>query len=141
MRSDIKIIPYDDSMHRQQVIDLWNGCFDYSPVYKDPAFAIDTKLAVDNLFYVALADDAVVGCIMVGYDGHRGWLYSLAVDPVCRKGGVGSALVVHALDVLRGLGCPKVNVQIHESNKDVLHFYEANGFTDDAVISMGRRLV
>ena len=141
MHADIDIRPYEDAVDRLPVIALWRQVFDYTVAYKDPDFAIDAKLAVDNLFYVALDGGEVAGTVMVGYDGHRGWLYSLAVAPGLQRGGIGSALVRHAVEILRGLGCPKVNIQIHESNREVVGFYRANGFSVDAVVSMGKRLV
>lgn len=134
------ITPYDDARHRDRVIALWRGVFGYPAAYNDPACAIDRKIAVDDLFWVAEDGGEVLGTIMAGYDGHRGWIYSLAVAPARRGQGLGSRLLNHALAVLKARGCVKVNLQILESNKDVRRFYEAHGFTAEPRLSMGRIL-
>jgi ribosomal protein S18 acetylase RimI-like enzyme len=77
---------------------------------------------------------------MAGYDGHRGWIYSLAVAPDRRGQGLGTRLLDHALAALKARGCVKVNLQILESNEAVRRFYEANGFTVEPRLSMGRVL-
>ena len=82
----------------------------------------------------------LVGTVMAGYEGHRGWLNYLAVAPEQRKRGIGSELVRHAVSAMQKLGCQKINLQVRESNVDVLAFYEAIGFTRDGVVSLGLRL-
>jgi ribosomal protein S18 acetylase RimI-like enzyme len=77
---------------------------------------------------------------MAGYDGHRGWIYSMAVAPDRRGQGLGSRLLDHALEALKKRGCVKVNLQILESNEAVRRFYEANGFTAEPRLSMGKVL-
>ncbi len=77
---------------------------------------------------------------MAGYDGHRGWLYAVAVDPGQRRGGVGTALVRHAEQMLRDLGCGKVNLQVRATNAAVVSFYERLGYAVEERISMGKRL-
>ena len=138
--SDIAILTYDDFVHRDQVVELWQTVFNYPADYNAPAFAIDKKLSRDNLFWVAVDKEEVIGTVMAGYDGHRGWIYSLAVRPDRRQQGLGTRLLDHALSALRSLGCFKVNLQILESNEAVRRFYEANGFSVEARLSMGRRL-
>jgi ribosomal protein S18 acetylase RimI-like enzyme len=134
------ILTYDDARHRDRVAALWRGVFGYPAAYNDPAFAIDRKIAVDDLFWVAEEGGAVIGTVMAGYDGHRGWIYSLAVAPDRRGQGLGTRLLDHALAALKGRGCVKVNLQILESNEAVRRFYEANGFTVEPRLSMGRLL-
>ncbi|MEZ7196122.1 GNAT family acetyltransferase [Pseudodesulfovibrio karagichevae] len=134
------IITYDDARHRERVMALWREIFGYPAAYNDPAFAIDRKIAVDDLFWVAEDGGEIIGTIMAGYDGHRGWIYSLAVPPDRRGRGLGSRLLDHALAALKGRGCVKVNLQILESNEAVRRFYEANGFTVEPRLSMGKVL-
>ena len=134
------IITYDDARHRERVMALWGEVFGYPAAYNDPAFAIDRKIAVDDLFWVAEDGDEVSGTVMAGYDGHRGWIYSMAVSPDHRGRGLGSRLLDHALDALKKRGCVKVNLQILESNEAVRRFYEANGFTVEPRLSMGKVL-
>lgn len=119
---------------------MWETVFPDDPPRNRAEVAIPAKLAVDELFWVALEDGAVIGSIMAGYDGHRGWLYAVAVDPGHRRGGLGSALVRHAETALETLGCGKVNLQVRATNAAVAAFYERLGYAVEERISMGRRL-
>ena len=89
---------------------------------------------------VALANGKLVGTVMGGYDGHRGWVYSLAVDDRERHRGIGSALIDKIEEALKALGCLKVNLQVVASNSGVVGFYEKLGFSVEDRISMGKRL-
>ena len=77
---------------------------------------------------------------MAGYDGHRGWIYSVAVDPAHRRKGVASALMKHAEARLTERGCVKLNLQIIGTNQAVVAFYEALGYAVEDRISMGKPL-
>lgn len=133
------IITYIDASHRQQVIDLWKAVFGYEAAHNMPSLAIDKKLAVqDDLFFVAQDGNALVGTILAGYDGHRGWLYSLAVHPSHQGQGIGKALVAHAERALAQRGCMKINLQIVSSNESVSAFYKSIGYTVEPRISMGK---
>ena len=137
----MQIHPYEDSVHRVQVIQLWELVFAYTAAHNDPAFTIDQKLcAKDGLFFVATREDTVMGTAMAGFDGHRGWLYAIAVRPDVRKCGVGSALVKHAEQALAEKGCCKVNLQIVTSNQTTIGFYEMLGYQVEPRISMGKLL-
>ena len=137
----VAISSYNDQIHRQSVIGLWTSVFGYDAPHNDPALAIDKKLqAHDDLFFVAHVVGAVMGTIMAGYDGHRGWMYSLAVSPALRHQGIGSQLVSHAEDALIRKGCVKINLQILEANQDVIAFYTALGYSLEKRISMGKKL-
>ncbi|HSV52099.1 MAG TPA: GNAT family acetyltransferase [Burkholderiaceae bacterium] len=137
-----QISSYANDTHRAQVIRLWQQAFGYTTAHNDPGLAIDKKLAVaDGLFFVALDEkDAVVGTILAGYDGHRGWLYSVAVHPQHRKQGIGKALVAYGEDALAKRGCVKVNLQITGGNEAVAAFYESLGFAVEPRVSMGKRI-
>ncbi|KPY54049.1 GNAT family acetyltransferase [Pseudomonas syringae] len=135
------IVEYSDPHHRLAVIQLWKTVFNDDMPHNRPDLSIDKKLAVDDhLFFVALADDEVVGTLLAGYDGHRGWLYSVAVDPQQRGNGLGTRLVRHAEKALAGLGCVKINLQIHTFNESVQAFYKTLGYTPELIISMGKRI-
>jgi len=96
---------------------------------------IDKKLALgDGLIFVAEAGGAVVGSVMAGYDGHRGWIYSLAVLPEYRRRGVGSRLMRHAEEQLKLLGCPKINLQIMQGNEAVEAFYRKLGYQTELIV-------
>ncbi|MEY4563150.1 MAG: hypothetical protein RLZZ618_2427 [Pseudomonadota bacterium] len=135
------ISTYADDTHRSQVADLWARVFAYGDAHNAPAVTIDKKLALnDGLFFVAVADNRVVGTAMAGYDGHRGWLYAVAVDPLLRHQKLGSALVRHAEQALIERGCMKINLQIVEGNDAVAAFYETLGYATEQRISMGKKI-
>lgn len=123
------------------VVRLWEDCGLVVP-QNDPRKDIARKLKVQpELFLVALEGGAIVGTVMAGYEGHRGWINYLAVTPDKRKGGLGRRLMEEAESRLRALGCPKINLQVRETNKDVRAFYERIGYKQDPVTSYGKRLV
>lgn len=136
----VLILSYDNATQRDQVIALWKTVFGYDTAHNEPSLVIDQKLAVkDDLMFVALTGDSVVGTVTAGYDGHRGWLYSLAVLPEHRHSGIGSALVVHAEKALLERGCLKINLQVVESNSQVVAFYQTLGYAVEPRVSMGKR--
>lgn len=135
------ITTFNDSAHRDQVISLWNAVFGYETAHNRPALVIDKKLAVeDGLFFVAIIDDKIIGTIMAGYDGHRGWIYSVAVHPDHRMQGIGSQLVAHAERALTARGCMKINLQIVAGNESVTAFYASLGYAVEPRVSMGKRI-
>jgi ribosomal protein S18 acetylase RimI-like enzyme len=122
------------------VVGLWKVCRLVVP-QNDPQADIRAKFRFQpDLFLVAALRGRLVGTVMAGYEGHRGWINYLAVAPDHRRQGIGSALMGAAEAALRSLGCPKVNLQVRRSNTDVLQFYRAVGFTEDDVLSLGKRL-
>ena len=124
---------------REQVAVLWNETFPNSTGHNEPYSAIDRKFDVDDgLFFVAVADATIVGTVLAGYDGHRGWLYSVAVHNDYRRQGIGSSLVRHAESALAQLGCPKLNLQVRANNASVIAFYQSLGFLSEERISMGK---
>ena len=123
-----------------RVIELWTFAGLVRP-QNDPKKDIARKLKVQReLFLVADLDGSVVGTVMAGYEGHRGWINYLAVDIGQRRRGIGSALMRDAERRLRLAGCPKINLQIRAENTAVQAFYASLGFGDDQVMSMGKRL-
>lgn len=138
---DVRIEPFDDREHRDQVVDLWTREFGYPDPRNEPGLVIDKKLAAgDGLFFVALVDDRVAGTVMAGYDGHRGWVYSLAVLPGSRRRGVGTMLLEHAERGLRERGCVKINLQILDRNEGARGFYLSRGYRVEERISMGKEI-
>ncbi len=133
------ILTYADAEHRQSVIQLWKSVFAYEAAHNQPALAIDKKLALpDGLFFLAVMDGVVAGTVLCGYDGHRGWLYSVAVHPDYRKLGLGKALVRHAEQALTQRGCMKINLQITGGNESVAAFYQSLGYQIEPRLSMGK---
>jgi ribosomal protein S18 acetylase RimI-like enzyme len=133
--------PFEDRAHREQVIALWQTVFGDESAHNAPALVIDKKLAAhDGLFFVALLDGRVIGTVMAGYDGHRGWLYSVAVHPDHRQQGIGSQLVARAERALAERGCLKINLQILADNAAVAAFYASLGYAVEPRVSMGKRV-
>ena len=125
---------------RDSLIALWQAVFPDDPPHNAPAAMIDAKLAVDDLIFVAEVDAKIVGACMAGYDGHRGWLYALAVLESHRGQGIGASLVERSSQALKAKGCIKVNLQVRASNQAVERFYQSLGFETEARISMGKFL-
>jgi len=138
----IRRVSIDDT---EAIVTLWREVF---PEYNDPARPqrdpranITRKLAFgDGLFWLLEIDTRVVATAMAGYDGHRGWIYSIGVAPDERRQGHGRVLLAHAEAQLRALGCPKINIQVLAANDEALHFWRAAGYRPDPVVSLGRRL-
>ena len=127
-------------MDAPAVIDLWTASGLVVP-QNDPDRDIQRKLHVDpDLFLVGEVDGLIIATVMAGYEGHRGWVNYLAVAPRYRRQGLGTAMMRKVECLLRERGCPKINLQIRETHQAIRAFYEAVGFTQDHVISMGRRL-
>jgi ribosomal protein S18 acetylase RimI-like enzyme len=127
------------------VLALWSEAFpEYATPGKpqrDPRLSIRNKLAMQpELFFVGVLEERVIGSVMAGYDGHRGWLYSLAVAEDARGNGYGRALVEHAERALASIGCPKLNLQIMANKPEARGFYAKLGYQMDEVISLGKRL-
>lgn len=125
---------------KESLITLWDEVFPNPAPHNQPARVIEEKLAVDDLIFVAEKDGQILGACQAGYDGHRGWLYGVAVTPGQRRCEIGTKLVNTAIDALRERGCGKVNLQIRSSNTAVAEFYEALGFKVEDRVSMGRHL-
>jgi ribosomal protein S18 acetylase RimI-like enzyme len=125
----------------EAVVALWEAC-DLIRHWNDPRKDIERKLRVDpDLFLVAVEDELVVGVVMAGYEGHRGWINYLAVDLGRRRQGLGKRLMAAAERLLAERGCPKINLQVRSENADVIAFYGAIGYQKDDVVSLGKRLM
>ena len=123
------------------LVSLWSSCGLLRP-WNDPRRDIERKLAHDpDGLLVLEADGCLAGSVMVGYDGHRGWVNYLAVDPAWQGRGLGRMLMDKAEERLLALGCPKVNLQIRTSNEHAVAFYRRLGYGTDDVVSMGKRLL
>ena len=122
------------------MITLWNCCGLVTP-QNDPNREIDRKLRVNpELFLVGKSRGKIISSVMGGYEGHRGWINYLAVDPDYRRKGYGRIIMLEIERRLKAIGCPKINIQIRETNISVIRFYEALGFSNDHAISFGKRL-
>lgn len=125
---------------RERLVSLWSVC-DLTRPWNDPHRDIERKLARDAANLVVLeGDDGLIGSVMVGYEGHRGWVNYLAVHPDHRRQGLGRTLMAEAERRLRELGCPTLNLQVSTSNDTAVQFYRRIGYVVDDVVSLGRRL-
>jgi ribosomal protein S18 acetylase RimI-like enzyme len=123
----------------EPVVQLWRDCNLVVP-QNDPLTDIELKLAHQpELFLVAEYEGQIVGSAMGGYDGHRGWIYYLAVAPGFRRRGLGRQLVEAVAGRLKAIGCPKLNLMVRGTNLEVLEFYKRLGFKDDNVVTLGMR--
>jgi ribosomal protein S18 acetylase RimI-like enzyme len=127
--------------HFEGIKTLWRECFPDDPPWNEASVAIPAALAAQpDLLIVAVEGNAVVGSIMPGYDGHRGWLYAVAVLHSHRRHKIGTMLVREAEKRLHALGCRKINLQVRATNNAVAKFYECLGYSVEERISMGKRL-
>ena len=134
----------------ETVVALWEECGLTRP-WNDPRRDIERKLQVQpELFLVGTervetvdggAQEAVVATAMAGHEGHRGWLYYVAVAPALRGGGRARALVAEAERLLTEAGCPKLQLMVRRDNAAILGFYAALGFVEAEVITLGKRLI
>ncbi|HEU0095232.1 MAG TPA: GNAT family acetyltransferase [Rhizomicrobium sp.] len=109
------------------VVALWQACGLAAP-YNDPTTDFQFALGKPSSDILVADDKGVCGAIMVGHDGHRGWLYYVAVDPARRKRGIGSALVRAAEQWLKERDVPKVHLMVRETNEAVTAFYRRIGY-------------
>lgn len=119
---------------------LWEEVFPDDPPWNAASIAIPEKLKQQpDLIILVLDGQKVVGSILAGYDGHRGWLYALAVLGAYRGRDIGTKLVAEAERRLAALGCQKVNLQVRATNAGVIRFYERLGYGVEDRVSMGKR--
>jgi len=125
---------------KKKVIELWQECGLVVP-WNDPQRDIERKLSVQpELFLVGLINDEIISTAMAGYDGHRGWVYYLAVKPRYQQQEIGKQMMKETEIRLFELGCPKLNIMIRTTNLEVVNFYKSIGYKIDAVTSLGKRL-
>jgi ribosomal protein S18 acetylase RimI-like enzyme len=123
-----------------RVIELWRACGLTRP-WNDPArdLAIKRAHAAGELL-VAELDGHIVGTAMCGFDGHRGGVYYLAVDPALQRRGIGARLMSAAEQLTLAAGAPKVNIMVRGDNREALAFYERLGYRVNDVLVLGKRL-
>lgn len=120
---------------------LWREVFPNNPWWNVPERDIQSKLQIQReLFLVATVDSTIVGTAMAGYDGHRGWVYYVAVSPKYRRQGIGEALMKRVEQDLIEIGCPKINLQVRAHNAGAVAFYEKLGYSVENHVSMGKLL-
>jgi len=122
------------------LVALWEACGLTRP-WNDPERDARLAIAGPRSTILGLRDgDSLIASVMTGFDGHRGWVYYLAVVPAARRVGLGRALMVAAEEWLRARGCPKVQLMVREDNAAALGFYETLGLERQGVVTLGRFL-
>ncbi len=135
----MKIRSYEEN-DRDQVIALWQTCGLTVP-WNDPHRDIQRKLNQNpDLFLMGCLGETIAATVMAGYEGHRGWLYYLAVAPDFQGMGLARTIVEYAESRLKAMGCPKVNLMVRGTNQGVLDVYSALGYRQDDVVVLSRRL-
>jgi len=123
------------------LIALWEECRLTRP-WNDPRKDIARKLAVQpELFLVGTVNGEIVGSVMAGYEGHRGWVNYLAVAPRARRRGHARALMQRVEQLLLERGCPKLSLLVRNSNPEAVAFYRRLGYAQDDSVSLGKRLI
>jgi ribosomal protein S18 acetylase RimI-like enzyme len=123
---DIRPYRPDD---REALIALWQACNLVVAGANDPAADIDFCVqSTDADILVGEQAGRLIASIMVGHDGHRGWMYYVAVDPKARKSGLGRQMVVAGEAWLKARGAPKSQLMIRETNTQVEAFYARLGY-------------
>jgi len=124
----------------ETAVALWEECGLTRP-WNDPR--ADIALALGKLSSTVLAGrigGALVATAMTGSDGHRGWVYYLAVAPAHQRAGHGAAMMQAAADWLKARGVPKLHVMIRTENLGVAAFYAKLGYEKSDTVTMARRL-
>ena len=125
----------------EAVIALWQVC-ELTRPWNDPHADIARKRTEQpELFLVGTVGDELMASAMAGFDGHRGWVYYLAVAPAHRGRSYGSALMREVERLLRERGCPKLNLQVRAANAAAAAFYRKLGYAQDELLSLGKRLI
>lgn len=138
--SELAIRPFEDA-DEAAVVKLWQAC-DLTRPWNDPHRDIDRKRSVQReLFLVGTLNEQVVAVAMGGYDGHRGWVYYVGVDPDHRRQGYATALFRAIEERLINMGCPKLLLMVRDTNLQAAEFYRSLGYAQDPVVLFGKRLI
>ena len=135
------IVTFDSQTHCDGVVSLLKKVFGDQAAHIAPDFVLDEESEENKgIIFVALNGQLLVGTIMAGYDGNRGWIYALGVLPDYQRQGIGSSLLASVEKKLSALGCKKINLQMMKGNEAAERFFSANGFQTEKRINMGKRL-
>ncbi|MGE3364416.1 MAG: GNAT family acetyltransferase [Rhizobiaceae bacterium] len=126
---------------RDAVVALWQVC-GLVVSYNDPHADFDLAIGGASSTVLVARDDqrTIIGALMVGHDGHRGWLYYVGSDPALQRTGIGRRLVSAAEDWLGQRGIPKVQLMVRQSNTKVFSFYEKLGYDETPRVVMAKWL-
>ncbi|KKJ75652.1 acetyltransferase [Kiloniella litopenaei] len=126
---------------RAGIIRLWEEDDPNPSPWNRAADILDNKQSYQpGLLFIAEDSGTIVGSTMAGYDGRRGWIYSVVVAPSHRRQGIASKLLALAEQELISLGCTKLNLQVRDGNEGAVKLYESLGYRIEPRVSMGKRL-
>jgi ribosomal protein S18 acetylase RimI-like enzyme len=128
MVAALAIAPIEDA-DIAAVVALWQRC-DLTRPWNDPADDIALARRGPNATVLVGRDGDIVAAALVGHDGHRGWVYYVAVDPDHRAKGYGRAMMAAAEDWLRQAGIAKLQLMVRPDNTKVQAFYETIGYDE-----------
>ncbi len=138
---DATIVRPYSAADRPAVVALWREVFADDPPWNEPEGMIERKLTVQpELFLIAEVEGRVVGTVLGGFDGVRGWIHHLAVATTHRRRGIAAMLMRKAEAGLKALGCPKVNLQVRSTNPGAIAFYQSLGYDVEERASLGKRV-
>ncbi len=138
MQAVIQLVKFEEK-YRQSIKALWQRC-GLTVSWNNPDQDIDRKVLNNaETFLLGLIDDRVIATVMYGYDGHRGSVYYLGVDPDYQRQGFARQIMLEVERRVQLLGCPKINLLVRSSNTTVLDFYKNLGYSVDPVVSLGKR--
>lgn len=124
----------------EAVVALWSSS-GLTRLWNDPRADFDRAIAgPGSTVLVHREGGAILATVMVGHDGHRGWVYDLATDPARRRTGLGRGMMAAAEDSLRARRIPKLQLMVREGNDAALAFYAALGLERQPVVTLGRFL-
>ena len=125
---------------REDVISVWASC-DLIKPQNDPRTDFDLALNTSTSTILILeCENQIVGAVMIGFDGHRGWLYYFGVKPAFQSLGNGRILLSAVEEWLANRGAPKAMLMVRNSNSKVIGFYERLGFEIEETSVLGKRL-
>ena len=125
---------------REDVISVWASC-DLIKPQNDPRTDFDLALNTSTSTILILeCENQIVGAVMIGFDGHRGWLYYFGVKPAFQSLGNGRILLSAVEEWLANRGAPKAMLMVRNSNSKVIGFYERLGFEIEETSVLGNRL-
>jgi ribosomal protein S18 acetylase RimI-like enzyme len=122
------------------VIELWRRCGS-TREWNDPAGDIAlARQEANSTVLLGRHDGALVASVLVGHDGHRGWVYYVTVDPDCRHKGYGRAIMTAAEEWLHSRGIQKLQLMVRGDNAKVHAFYQALGYYDQERVTFAKWL-
>ncbi|WOE74416.1 GNAT family acetyltransferase [Alterisphingorhabdus coralli] len=124
----------------EAVVALWESCALTRPWNDAESDFKQAVVGKTSDVLILEGNEQMVASAMVGFDGHRGWVYYLAVEPSRQKGGLGRQIMSAAEEYLREQGAAKIQLMVRSENSSACAFYKSLGYEQQPVLTFGRRL-